>query len=357
MDIITLMSQKNSSGLGNIGATCYINTVVQCLGYLPDFLHLALTKQGVKKQSTPLLDELQEVYKELWIENKAIMPYKFIGTLQQTVGTMINLSEQNDIMEFLLVYLDKLNTDMAVELIIDNEDIEKLKQRSETYVNQKYRNLVFSMEQEWLNTIKKEYSPIMDIFYGQSVSQITCGNCGFIHHNYEAFNCISLPIPKSEHALDIDNLLDDYFNRETLNKESKEWKCDKCQESSPSTKCVKLWKMPTVLIINLKRFDHTLRKNNTLVKMSIDIDLSKHVICDKSYVEYQLISVGNHLGGSGSGHYLALCRHPLDQWYIIDDENVRRIDNKKDIQQGCNSGYVFFYRAKQNKTLATTLQK
>lgn len=354
MDVMQLMSLKNTSGLGNAGATCYINTIVQCLGYLPDFLQLTLKKEGINKQSTPLLDELHEVYKELWIENKAIMPYKFLNTLQKHFGGLLNLAEQNDIMEFLMLYLDKLNTDIGVELIIDEEDIEKLRQKSQTYMNVKYRNLVFSMDQEWLNTVRKEYSPIMDIFYGQNVSQITCGHCKYIHHNYEAFNCISLPIPKHDKPLTIYDVIDEYFTKEHLNAISKEWTCDKCQNSVASAKCLKLWRMPKVLVINLKRFDHTLRKNNAPVKMPHDIDLSKHVICDKSFVEYQLISVGHHLGSSNSGHYVALCRHPTNEWYVIDDEKVKKTSNYNEIQQGCDYGYVFFYTAKGKKTLART---
>lgn len=359
MDVLQLMSEKNTSGLGNVGATCYINTVVQCLGFLPDFLQLALTKQGVQKQSTPLIDELQEVYRELWVNNKAILPYKFLGALQKSFGGLLNIAEQNDIMEFLMVYLDKLNTDMAVEVIIDNDDMNKLKEQSKIYLNEKYRNLVFSMEQEWLNTIKKEYSPIMDIFYGQNVSQITCGHCKYIHHNYEAFNCISLPIPKKDtdtNELTINYVLNEYFTKELLNKESKEWTCDKCNHHEPSAKCIKLWKMPKVLMINLKRFDHTLRKNNTPVKMPVTIDLSQYVICDKSYVNYHLTSVGHHLGGSNSGHYVALCRHPLGEWYVIDDENVRKTTNSNEIQQGCDHGYVYFYRANERITLAATIK-
>lgn len=357
MDVVELMCQRNTSGLGNCGATCYINTIVQCLGYLPDFLELALTKRGVSKTSTPFLDELKEVYKELWLENRAIMPYKFLGSLQRTFGGLLNVAEQNDVMEFLLLYLDKLNSDMAVEIIVDDEDFDKLKAESLVYVNEKYRNLVLSMNHAWLNTIKKEYSPIMDIFYGQSVSQITCGHCQYIHHNYEAFNCISLPIPKkSEKEVTIDDLLEEYFNKEMLNREDKEWTCDKCNQSAPSAKCAKLWKMPKVLVINIKRFDHMLQKKNKPVTMPIDIDLSNHVIYDKSCVEYELTSVGHHIGGSGSGHYVALCRHPKNGWFLIDDENVRKIGSQSDVDQVCSHGYVYFYTAKEGKTLAESLK-
>jgi ubiquitin C-terminal hydrolase len=68
-----------------------------------------------------------------------------------------------------------------------------------------------------------------------------------------------------------------------------------------------------------------------------------------------LVSIGHHMGGSSSGHYVAMCRHPTDEWYIIDDENVRKANNINEVQQGCDYGYLYFYRAKENRTLEALL--
>jgi ubiquitin C-terminal hydrolase len=340
-----IVYRSNTSGLGNIGATCYINTAIQCLGYCTEFFKFIVAGSR-PKVDTPLTNELQEVYIELWIKRNAIAPHKFLRSLQSSLGQYITIHEQNDITEFLMLYLDKLNADMSVELLIDDEDYRKIKKNTMKLYNDKvYSNLVADMEIAWLKTVKREFSPIMDMFYGQVVSQIVCGNCNHIHHNYETYSNLSLSIKKqndNDEIITLQDCLEYHFKDEMINSnDNNDWKCDQCNTKSPSTKSIKLWKNPNILIISLKRFNHQLVKKNICVAAPIELSLAQYTLHSPK-VNYNLVAVGNHQGSFGSGHYNCICRHKNNKWYAIDDVMVREA-NGDEINYVLNNGYVYFY--------------
>ena len=346
ISIDDVVLKSNTSGLGNLSATCYINTAVQCLGYCTEFFKFVVAGQRARAD-TPLTNDLKDVYVDLWVKRNAIAPHKFLRSLQASLGQYINIHEQNDITEFLMLYLDKLNTDMCVELLVDEDDVQKVKKNTlQLYEDKMYANLVADMEIVWLNTIKKEFSPIMDLFYGQLVSQIVCGNCHHIHHNYETYCNISLSIKKHSQNGSIENItlqdcLEHHFSDETINSVEKDWKCDQCNEKSPSKKSLKLWRNPRILIISLKRFNHQLVKKNKPVAAPFELSLSKYSLHSPN-VNYNLVAIGNHQGSFGSGHYNCICKHKNSKWYAIDDVMVREAQDNE-IEYSLHNGYVYFY--------------
>ena len=269
-----------------------------------------------------------------------------------SLGQYINIFEQNDITEFLMLYLDKLNSDLSVELLVDDDDLQTIKQNSMNHPiakdNPMYANLLYDMDIAWLNTIKKEYSPIMDLFYGQLVSQIVCGNCNHIHHNYETY-CnisVSIDIDNDKDNTNLDRCLQNYFKDEIINLNEKEWTCDECKVSSPSKKSTRLWKNPNILIVSLKRFNHNLVKNNKQVSAPLQLNLGKYCL-HTPHTKYNLVAVGNHQGGFGSGHYNCACLHKNNKWYAVDDVMVREAHNDE-INYVLNNGYLYFYECQSS---------
>ena len=132
ISINDVIAKSNTNGLANLGATCYINTTIQCLGFCPPFFRYILSAPWTKN-NTPLASNLRNVYASLWIEQQAIAPHGFLRNLQETMGNTINIFEQNDMSEFIMLYLDKLNTDLSVEILVDDEDINELKKKMMIY--------------------------------------------------------------------------------------------------------------------------------------------------------------------------------------------------------------------------------
>jgi ubiquitin C-terminal hydrolase len=103
-------------GLANLGATCYLNTAVQCLGYCKVFLRFVLdNKEKYKSPGLNLFDALAILYEDLWVNKKSVLPRRFVGQVELAIP-VLDIYNQNDINEFLLCFIDKLNTSIAKKL-------------------------------------------------------------------------------------------------------------------------------------------------------------------------------------------------------------------------------------------------
>ena len=313
------------AGLANVSSTCYINTCIQCLGYCDTFLQFILSKNEDNREGN-LVQELQEIYHQIAINKNIIAPYKFISSLKKNI-TLIDIHEQNDLGEFLVLYIDKLNQIIAYKL--HELVLKKPKEPKDSYKIQS--NL---MKEHWHKMNANEYSELVPMFYGQLIAQIICG-CKKIHHNYEMFSLLMVPLNNNNSLLEC---IDQYFNDENLS----EWKCDNCNTIQKSEKTVRTWKNPEILMIAIKRFDANLRKNNRNIQIPLELDISKYSFDKNS--KYTLCSVGYHLGSYHGGHYVCIGRENRENydknlWYIADDDNVKKIENPN-IEQG----YLYFYQ-------------
>jgi ubiquitin C-terminal hydrolase len=326
------------AGLANVSSTCYINTCIQCLGYCDSFLQFILSKRDDRddkredrddKREDNLVQELQEIYQQIAINKNIIAPYKFISSLKKNI-TLIDIHEQNDLGEFLVLYIDKLNQSIAYKL---PELVLKYPKDPKNPKNL-YKNNNNTMKEHWHRMNANEYSDLVPMFYGQLIAQIICG-CKKIHYNYEMFSLLMVPLNNNNSLLEC---IDQYFNDENLS----EWKCDHCNTIQKSEKTVRTWKNPEILMIGIKRFDANLRKNNRNIQIPLELDIFSYSLDNKS--RYTLCSVGYHIGSYHGGHYVCIGRenrenYDKDLWYIADDDTVKRIENPN-IEQG----YLYFYQ-------------
>ncbi len=324
-------------GLANIGATCYINTIIQLLGHSYPFLIMVLTKQN-ENLSNSLFIELQEIFKLMWIDHHSLRPIKFLKSLQSKFN-FININNQQDIHEILLLILNKLNEELKVSV---------------KYQEYKYSNEISNIignkcDKEWYNYHKKEYSEIIELFFGQSMNQIKCSNakCQTLHHSYDYFSILEIAIPNKEN-LDLNDCIKAHFAPHYLNSDSKdkEWKCDKCDSFHKNKKVLKIWKMPPILLICLKRFEFNLNKKE-MIKNDIDIKIpeellfEKYIIAPKTNVKYKYIGSAIHLGKYNYGHYITLIKNTED-FVIIDDETIRILD-KNTGNKLLEKSYILLY--------------
>ena len=331
----TLFADKGINGLMNIGNTCYINTSIQCLGHCTNFLHYVLSGKFDRTDGI-LMNELRELFMELWINNNGVIPNRFLKHLKTSMTSM-NINEQNDIQEFLTMFIDKLNASIS-EKVNPDTILESL-----TYTDTYYDKLRKKMDRSWIMSMCREYSSLLEYFYGQTVMQIICGKCNKIHHNYEPFSILTLPIPNEQSGLM--DCLKHYAKTEYLNSDVEEWKCDGCESCTKSIKTMKFWKLPKVVSICFKRFTFTendLRKNNAFVDIPEEISFDDYVI-GPSITKYELCSVACHIGSFTNGHYYAVCKNPNGTWFRIDDTNITKLSTKFETP---NMAYVAFYQEK-----------
>ncbi|OMJ24105.1 Ubiquitin carboxyl-terminal hydrolase 4 [Smittium culicis] len=142
--------------------------------------------------------------------------------------------------------------------------------------------------------------------------------------------------------------------------EQDSWYCSECKDFRQATKKLDLWRLPEILVIHLKRFDHSRQwsnKINTLVDFPLEgLDLSEFFLAQSSENTaggdstslnppiYDLYATSNHFGGLGGGHYTAFARHPINNnWYDYNDSSVTLI-NDPSSEVVSSSAYVLFYR-------------
>uniref|UniRef100_A0A8B9GF84 Ubiquitin carboxyl-terminal hydrolase 19 n=1 Tax=Amazona collaria TaxID=241587 RepID=A0A8B9GF84_9PSIT len=139
------------------------------------------------------------------------------------------------------------------------------------------------------------------------------------------------------------------------------WYCPKCKQHREASKQLMLWRLPNVLIIQLKRFSFRSfiwrDKINDMVDFPVrNLDLSKFCIGRKGEQQlpvYDLYAVINHYGGMIGGHYTAYARLPNDKnsqrsdvgWRLFDDSTVTTVDESQVVTR---YAYVLFYRRRNS---------
>jgi len=147
-------------------------------------------------------------------------------------------------------------------------------------------------------------------------------------------------------GLQLTECLDLFTTTEKLG-ENDPWYCPDCKKHMRATKKFDLWKLPPVLVIHLKRFSYNRSwrdKLDTFVEFPTKgLDLEKWVIGDPdNHANYDLVSVCNHYGGMGNGHYTAYAKNKTDNnWYYFDDSSVSCSNEESSVTK---AGYVLVYR-------------
>jgi len=271
---------------------------------------------------------LGELYDKMNIEDssKTIRPVVFLHTAQINFQH-IHLRQQNDIHEIFMMIVAQL----CKELKAPAPEFE------DTVPTTFFEKLSRKCNKAWAASIKNEYSPLTDMLHGQMVTQIICGHCKHIHHNYQTFNVWEVPIVSDKANV----VLEDCFLKSLESETLHEWRCDRCNEISPSEKMTKIWKFPRILAICLKRFVHThnhTQKMNNTINIPENIDLYPlQLASNNGSVRYNLKSAAVHHGNAECGHYNAVCKNE-GEWFCIDDESVTTASMSM-----ANNGYMLFY--------------
>ena len=136
------------------------------------------------------------------------------------------------------------------------------------------------------------------------------------------------------------------FCKEEQLAEGDEWYCSKCKKHVLAKKKMDLYYVPKILIICFKRFvkesSYRWEKNEDEVEFPINnLDLKDFVIGpDKDHSKYDLFAVSQHYGGTGGGHYTAVCKND-GKWFSYNDSCCSET-TESDCQS--SAAYVLFYR-------------
>ncbi|XP_078444743.1 ubiquitin-specific protease 26 [Wolffia australiana] len=285
---------EQPAGLTNVGATCYANSILQCL-----YMNLAF-RTGIFSIEPDLLkqhrvlDQLAHLFAQLLSSQRAVIDsLPFVKTLELDKGS------QQDSHEFLTLFLSLLERSLSHSKV------------------------------PLVNTL------IQDIFRG-SVSHVTrCSDCGKdseASSKIDDFYGLELYI-KGLDSLDIS--LDNYLSVEQLSGEN-QYFCQSCEKRVDATRNIKLRALPAVLIFQLKRYDFLMemtKKKKITSSFSFPCQLNMGARLDSADgpdLLYDLSAVLIHKGSAAtSGHYVARIRDEKSGvWWEFDDETVSQLGHR-----------------------------
>ncbi|XP_013885982.1 ubiquitin carboxyl-terminal hydrolase 2 [Austrofundulus limnaeus] len=339
-DFTNSKSAQGLMGLKNLGNTCFLNSILQCLSNtlsLRDYCLHNLHRRDLNnsRTNTALMEEFAKLIQTIWTSSssEAVCPSQFKTQIQRYAPRFVGYNQQ-DAQEFLRFLLDGLHNEINRVFVRPRGTMEDFDHLSDDEKGKKM----------WTKYLERENSKIVDLFVGQLKSSLTCSHCGFCSTCFDPFWDLSLPISKKSYGevslMDCIRL----FTKEDVLDGDEKPTCCRCKTRRKCTKKFTIQKFPKILVLHLKRFSEGQRssKLSTFVHFPLkDLNLREFASESSTNAVYNLYAVSNHSGTTMGGHYTAFCRNPNSgEWYTFNDSRVTPMSSS---QVHSSDAYILFY--------------
>lgn len=352
------------SGLVNVANTCYVNSVVQALYFCTPFRKAAIRQLQEDKEDDAggdtLLTSLASLFAQIECQKRPVgclTPRHFLAKLRKANDLFCNAEHQDahEFMQFLLN--DIVETSKKRAKRQRERELEKLSsagQAASQATPAALSSLGESPEDE-------QHTWLHDIFQGYLVNQMKCLCCESVSVRRETFLDLSVDI---ERHTSIAACLRAFESTELLRAGNKFF-CDACGCLQEAEKRLRIYQLPSVLTLHLKRFKYVERLGRCCrlpyrVVFPLQLRVVEHrpshqqgqgavpaaggcpdgsadVIGETSGVGpetqeqppsrlFELRSVVVHIGRDSSrGHYVTVVRNG-DRCVLLDDDVVRVVE-------------------------------
>uniref|UniRef100_A0A6C0J311 USP domain-containing protein n=1 Tax=viral metagenome TaxID=1070528 RepID=A0A6C0J311_9ZZZZ len=323
-------------GLANLGATCAVNSLIQIITREPILRDYILSDTLKNINDDTLLGNLREIIDLMYNKNVSLSPNKFIENLYKHL-TIFERGEQIDIGELWIFLFDKIQD----EINTSDKCYKKLSNINHTNEIDISDGIICNNKKDFKNIltgdrIRNKYDYVMRKFNNNKISMwtemlqgfylniIKCNECNNSLYNFEPFTSIQLDIIDTDSS--ITSMIKNFLKEETR---CDGWKCDKCNNNTEYTKTIKIWKLPNILFLIVKRFKDVNIKNNSKIFINKKLCFKSGSVLEDTTIDknYSISSLGLHYGILNGGHYCSLCKSD-NKILLYDDLNIKEISEE-----------------------------
>lgn len=306
--------RRIGAGLENLGNTCFLNSVLQCLTYTePLAAYLQSGKHQVTCQQAgfcALCAIQKHVSRALQSSGRSLAPKDLVLNLR-CISRTFRTSRQEDAHEYMVNLLESMH-----KCCLPN-----------------------GIPSESQNAYDR--SLVHKIFGGRLRSQVKCMQCNYCSNKFDPFLDLSLEILRADTLY---KAFSNFTAKEHLDGGAKQYQCQQCKQKVKALKQLTIHKAPNVLTVHLKRFGSHMsgQKIDKKIQFGSTLDLKPFVTGPyDGDLKYTLYGVLVHAGWSThSGHYYCFVRTSSGMWYSLDDNRVYQVSEKKVFEQ---KAYMLFY--------------
>uniref|UniRef100_A0A1B6KHF6 Ubiquitin carboxyl-terminal hydrolase n=2 Tax=Graphocephala atropunctata TaxID=36148 RepID=A0A1B6KHF6_9HEMI len=180
------------SGLMNLGNTCFLNSIVQCLSNCEPITKYFLDKKHEREinETNPLgkagliASSFADVISMMWSGLHATtVPHCFKMQLTKFAPQFAGC-QQHDAQELLTFLLDGLH-----------EDLNRIKVKPYCQSEEKEQEDDTLARTSWEHFLRRNDSIIIDHFHGMLKSRVVCPDCEKVSIKFDTFSTLSLPLP------------------------------------------------------------------------------------------------------------------------------------------------------------------
>ena len=273
-----LYSSPTLIGLNNIGATCFMNSTLQCLSQTKELTNFFLNEKNKEKiinnniaienkNALQLSPVYLELIQKLWDKDgpKSFSPNKFMNTVEK-MNPLFKKGQAGDAKDFIIFIIEQLHKELKHSIKNNTDKMLRLDQYD--------KNSAFNY---FCNDFQKEYSIISDIFFGFTGTTNECLNCKNFYnsqgmnnpicYNYGIFNCLVFPLEEVKNwknsqmkynNIQINNNRVSIYDCFDYNQKSELFTgeninyCNICKQLYDSIYTSKIYKSPNVLVFYIK---------------------------------------------------------------------------------------------------------